>query len=94
MALDLNTTHAVKLKYIPKFTVGFSKRFNSLHSHGKQGDSNHNQIEDVEGVTAKRALVHKRSIDCHLSNIYTTLYLQPKTNVFFVFSEATKRHNL
>lgn len=39
----------------------------SLHPHRKQGDPDHNQIQDVEGVPTEGALVHERSINCHLS---------------------------
>lgn len=38
----------------------------SLHPHGKQGDPDHNQIQDVKGVPTEGALVHERPIHCHL----------------------------
>lgn len=38
----------------------------SLHPHGKQGDPDHNQIQDVKGVAAEGALVHECSVHCHL----------------------------
>lgn len=39
----------------------------SLHSHGQQRDSDHDQIQDVEGVTTEWARVHECSVHCHLS---------------------------
>lgn len=38
----------------------------SLHPHREQGDSNHDQIQDVEGVAAEGAFVHECSIYRHL----------------------------
>lgn len=38
----------------------------SLHPHGKQGDPDHNQIQDVKGVPTEGSLVHECSIHCHL----------------------------
>lgn len=38
----------------------------SLHPHGKQGDPDHDQIQDVKGVPAEGALMHECSIHCHL----------------------------
>lgn len=40
----------------------------SLHSHGQQGDCDHDQIQDVEGVTTEGSFMHERTIDCHLSD--------------------------
>lgn len=45
-------------------------RSHSLHSHREQGDCDHNQIQDVEGVTAEGAFVHEGSVHCHLSVTY------------------------
>lgn len=52
----------IKVKYKEKIS-----RQNSLHSHRQQRDSDHNQIQDVEGVTAEGARVHERSVYRHLS---------------------------
>lgn len=40
----------------------------SLHPHGKQGDPDHDQIQDVKGIPAEGALVHERSVHGHLSS--------------------------
>lgn len=50
-----------------------SQNVNSLHSHRKQGDSNHNQIQDIEGIATEGALVHECTIYCHLSVRYDTV---------------------
>lgn len=79
IALDLWITHGKKFAMnFSVFNPEYEKQLyecrtwwfpgvDSLHPHGQQRDSDHNQIQDVKGVTAEWACVHKCSIHCHLS---------------------------
>lgn len=79
MALDLQS-HRGKCVYLNRPNVrgekerwerkkgGRERERDSLHSHGQQGDCDHDQIQDVEGVTTEGSFMHERTIDCHLSD--------------------------
>lgn len=67
IALDLHKRHNPAVRFIQFLFLHSGRSDNSLHPHRKQGDPNHNQIQDVEGVPAEGALVHECSINCHLS---------------------------
>lgn len=66
--ITIRTTRSqMYLQHCEQDIVTFSKRIrNLLHSHRQQGDCDHDQIQDVEGVAAEGALVHKRTIHSHL----------------------------
>lgn len=53
--------------YIYVYRIWWFLKIYSLHPHGQQRDSDHDQIQDVEGVTTEWARVHECSVHCHLS---------------------------